>query len=87
MVFTTKSFQFNIFQRVALVILPGFMAISTLTSCSTQTPTAETKSVAFKTQVVRMGYQSSGDIVRLKGVLEERLTHYSRINGQSTSHC
>ncbi|MCG6134672.1 MAG: sulfonate ABC transporter substrate-binding protein [Nostoc sp. LLA-1] len=74
MVFATKSFQFNIFQRFVLVILPGFMAISTLTSCSNQTPTAETKSVAFKTQVVRMGYQSSGDIVRLKGVLEERLT-------------
>lgn len=34
---------------------------------------AQTKPSGFKTNVVRMGYQTSGDIVRLKGVLEPRL--------------
>lgn len=58
-----------------LFIVPGLLTLSaTLVSCSVQTPKGETKSLGIKTKVVRMGYQSSGDIVRLKGVLEKRLT-------------
>lgn len=73
----TASFQkpkFNIFQRFTLLVIPGLFSLSTtLVSCSLGTPTAENSNSGIKTKVVHMGYQSAGDIVRLKGVIEKRL--------------
>ena len=74
-------------KRIKLAIIPGLMAISaTLISCSTAISPSDnaanttgakgdTKAVSsqIKTKVVRLGYQSAGDIVKLKGVLEKRL--------------
>ncbi|QLE57929.1 sulfonate ABC transporter substrate-binding protein [Nostoc sp. TCL26-01] len=74
MITSAKSLKINIFQRVSLFIVPGlFTLATTLTSCSVNTPTAANKTTGFTTKVVRMGYQSPGDIVRLKGVIEKRL--------------
>ncbi|BAZ52394.1 aliphatic sulfonate ABC transporter periplasmic ligand-binding protein [Nostoc sp. NIES-4103] len=73
----TASFQkpkFNIFQRFSLLVIPGLFSLSTtLVSCSLRTPTAENSNSGIKTKVVHMGYQSAGDIVRLKSVIEKRL--------------
>ncbi|MDM9384100.1 sulfonate ABC transporter substrate-binding protein [Chlorogloeopsis sp. ULAP01] len=74
MFFSSKALKTIKIQRFSLVILPGLLTISTLTSCAIQTSNSETKASEFKTTTVNMGYQSSGDIVRLKGVLEKRLT-------------
>ncbi|HEY9806836.1 MAG TPA: PhnD/SsuA/transferrin family substrate-binding protein, partial [Candidatus Obscuribacterales bacterium] len=66
-------------KRVLAVAVPGLMLISTaIAGCTSQAPNAQnsigkTNSLGIKTKVVHMGYQSSGDIVRLKGVLEKRL--------------
>ncbi|MBE9208212.1 sulfonate ABC transporter substrate-binding protein [Nostoc sp. LEGE 06077] len=74
MVTTVKQPKINIFQRFSLFILPGIFTISTtLVSCSVDTPKSENKAVGFTTKVVHLGYQSSGDLVRLKGVIEKRL--------------
>lgn len=70
-----KPQRLQIFQRFMLFVVPGLLTISaTLVSCSAHNSTGETKLQGIKTKVVRMGYQSSGDIVRMKGVLEKRLT-------------
>jgi sulfonate transport system substrate-binding protein len=75
----------SIIKRFALLIMPGFLALSTtLISCtspsdntnSASEPKADpaaTKTISFKTKLLRMGYQSSGDLVRVRGVLEKRL--------------
>lgn len=67
----------TVISKVALLVMPGLMLLSTtLISCTSTSPKAETappKSLSFKTKVVRMGYQSSGDIVRVSKVLEKRL--------------
>lgn len=67
----------SLINRTALLIMPGFLLLSTtLISCTPNSPKADTapkKSISFKTKVVRMGYQSSGDIVRVTKVLEKRL--------------
>jgi sulfonate transport system substrate-binding protein len=69
-----KQKRFTILTRISALLLPGLITISTtLVSCSVQNTQAQKPSVAFKTKVVRMGYQTSGDIVRIKGVLEKRL--------------
>lgn len=68
----------TVIQRFTLLIMPGLIVLSTtLISCSNKStqereasPTAKTE---IKTKVVHMGYQSSGDIYRIKGVLEQRL--------------
>lgn len=67
--------KINIFQRFSLLVLPGLLALSTtLISCSVENPKPDTKTTTgFKTKVIHMGYQSSGDIVRIKGVIEKRL--------------
>lgn len=58
-----------------LFIAPGLLTVSTtLVSCSAQNSQGKTESAGIKTKVVHMGYQSSGDLVRLKKVLENRLT-------------
>ncbi|MEH2235032.1 hypothetical protein [Nostoc sp.] len=74
MITAFKQPRINIFQRFSLFILPGLLTISTtLISCSVQTPNSENKTAGFKAKVVRIGYQSSGDIFRLKGLTEKRL--------------
>lgn len=70
---SSKHLGINIFQRISLVFLPGLLTFFSLTSCSVETPKAESKVTGFKVKVVHMGYQSAGDIVRLKGVIEKRL--------------
>jgi sulfonate transport system substrate-binding protein len=74
---TTSRFQPqrpSLFKRLMLLAVPGLLTLSTtLVSCTTQAPTDEVKVQGIKTKVVHMGYQSSGDIVKLKGVLEKRL--------------
>ncbi|MBD2446596.1 sulfonate ABC transporter substrate-binding protein [Nostoc sp. FACHB-152] len=66
--------KINIFRRFSLFIVPGLFTLSTtLVSCSVDTPKAENKTTGFTAKVVHMGYQSSGDLVRLRGVLEKRL--------------
>ncbi|BAT54755.1 aliphatic sulfonate ABC transporter periplasmic ligand-binding protein [Nostoc sp. NIES-3756] len=71
---TFKLPKINLFQRVSLFVVPGILTLTTtLISCSVDTPKAENKTTGFTTKVVRMGYQSAGDIVRLKGVVEKRL--------------
>ncbi|WP_392481115.1 sulfonate ABC transporter substrate-binding protein [Nostoc sp. C110] len=74
-----------IIRRFALLVMPGFLALSTtLISCTSpngntnsatepKADPAATKTIALKTKVLRMGYQSSGDLVRVRGVLEKRL--------------
>ncbi|WP_238846203.1 sulfonate ABC transporter substrate-binding protein [Nostoc edaphicum] len=71
--------------KLSLFVIPGLVALSTtLISCTStvsnintgNNPTADpagAKSVTFKTKVLRIGYQSSGDLVRVRGVLEKRL--------------
>ena len=74
-VISPKPQLLQIFQRLMLFAVPGLLTISTtVVSCSAHKSTGETKLPGIKTKVVRMGYQSSGDIVRMKGVLEKRLT-------------
>ncbi|WP_375476238.1 hypothetical protein [uncultured Nostoc sp.] len=69
-----KQPRVQFFQRFSLFLLPGLLTISTtLISCSVQTPNSENQTTGLKTKVVRMGYQSSGDIVRLKRLIEKRL--------------
>ncbi|MEH2177583.1 sulfonate ABC transporter substrate-binding protein [Nostoc sp.] len=69
-----KQPRVKIFQGFSLFLLPGLLTISTtLISCSVQTPNSENQTTGLKTKVVRMGYQTSGDIVRLKGLIEKRL--------------
>ncbi|BAZ32415.1 aliphatic sulfonate ABC transporter periplasmic ligand-binding protein [Cylindrospermum sp. NIES-4074] len=66
--------KLNIVQRFSLLILPGLLTLSTsLISCSSDTPKAENNTSGVKTKVVHMGYQSAGDLVRIKGVIEKRL--------------
>ncbi|MEH1829208.1 MAG: sulfonate ABC transporter substrate-binding protein [Nostoc sp.] len=79
---TTKT---TIIGRLALFVMPGFLALSTtLISCTSSVPNTNTgtvpkaepageKTITFKTKVLRIGYQSSGDLVRVRGVLEKRL--------------
>ncbi|MBD2095786.1 sulfonate ABC transporter substrate-binding protein [Trichocoleus sp. FACHB-591] len=76
-----KSRQQGILKRVLAVAVPGFMMIATtIAGCTGQAPNAQNSinktnspGTGIKTKVVHVGYQSSGDIVRLKGVLEKRL--------------
>src|SRR5687767_10035176 len=74
-----KSQQQGILKRVLAVAMPGLMVIATtIAGCTShapnvQNPIDKTNQPGIKTKVVHMGYQSSGDIVRLKGVLEKRL--------------
>ncbi|MEH2313159.1 MAG: hypothetical protein V7K35_17560 [Nostoc sp.] len=57
-------------------LVAGVFTLSTsLVSCSSQTTDkSAVASSNIKTKVLRMGYQSDGDIVKVKGVLEKRLT-------------
>ncbi|MEH1901068.1 MAG: sulfonate ABC transporter substrate-binding protein [Nostoc sp.] len=74
MITALKQPRVKIFQRFSLFLLPGLLTISTtLISCSVETPNSDNKTTGFNTKVVRMGYQSSGDIVKLKGLIEKRL--------------
>ncbi|MFN6474541.1 MAG: sulfonate ABC transporter substrate-binding protein [Nostoc sp. SerVER01] len=74
MITAFKKPPVKIFQQLSLLVLPGLLTISTtLVSCSVETPKAENKTTGFQTKIVRMGYQSSGDIVRLRGLIEKRL--------------
>ena len=73
MIASFKQLHVTIFKQLSLLLLPGLLTLSTLTSCTDKTPKAEIIVTGFKTKVVHMGYQSSGDIVRMKGVLEKRL--------------
>ncbi|MDZ8236722.1 MAG: sulfonate ABC transporter substrate-binding protein [Nostoc sp. ChiQUE01a] len=74
MITAFKKPRVKIFQQFSLLVLPGLLTISTtLVSCSVETPKAENKTTGFQTKIVRMGYQSSGDIVRLRGLIEKRL--------------
>ncbi|HYX18382.1 MAG TPA: sulfonate ABC transporter substrate-binding protein [Nostoc sp.] len=75
----------TVISKIALFVIPGFVALSTtLVSCTstvsnTNTATdpkaepAGAKTITFKTKLLRIGYQSSGDLVRVRGVLEKRL--------------
>lgn len=58
-----------------MFLVAGVFSLSTsLAGCSSQT--TEKTAVAssnIKTKVLKMGYQSAGDIVKIKGVLEKRL--------------
>jgi sulfonate transport system substrate-binding protein len=74
-----KSQQRQVFKRFLSWAVPGLLLISTtIAGCSGQNSNAQssidkTNPPGIKTKVVHMGYQSSGDIVRLRGVLEKRL--------------
>ncbi|MEH1859901.1 MAG: sulfonate ABC transporter substrate-binding protein [Nostoc sp.] len=75
----------TVISKIALFVIPGFVALSTtLISCTSTVsntnsgidPKAEpagAKTITFKTKLLRIGYQSSGDLVRVRGVLEKRL--------------
>lgn len=72
MVAVSKKRHFSNF-RVYLVA--GLLALSTtLVSCQTPNTSDKTVSKGIKTKVLRMGYQSSGDVLRARKVLEKRLT-------------
>ncbi|MDZ8186983.1 MAG: sulfonate ABC transporter substrate-binding protein [Nostoc sp. ChiSLP02] len=75
MKFSAKTFpKINLFQQISFLFLPGLLSISTiLTSCSVETPTTQNKSKSFTATTVRMGYQSAGDLVKLRGGVEKRL--------------
>jgi sulfonate transport system substrate-binding protein len=69
-----KLKKVNIFQKFSLLIVPGLLSISTtLISCSVETPNTENKSKGFTAKTIRLGYQSAGDIVKLRGGIEKRL--------------
>ncbi|MDZ8056307.1 MAG: sulfonate ABC transporter substrate-binding protein [Aulosira sp. ZfuVER01] len=69
-----KQTKINIFQKFSFLLLPGLLAISTtLISCSVDTPTTENKSKSFTAKTIRLGYQSAGDLVKLRGGIEKRL--------------
>ncbi|TYQ31315.1 sulfonate ABC transporter substrate-binding protein [Pseudanabaena sp. UWO310] len=79
-----QSQRNSIFKQITLLVIPSVIALSTaLTSCSNSsnqgaisppsTSKNEAKPVVIKTKVVRLGYQTAGDIVKVKGVLEKRL--------------
>ena len=59
-----------------MFLVAGVFTLSTsLVGCSSQTTDkSAVASSNIKTKVLRMGYQSAGDIVKVKGVLEKRLT-------------
>jgi len=64
----------NFFKKVSSYLLPGLLTVATtLTSCAVAPPKVETNNAGIKTKVVNMGYQSSGDLVKIQGVLEKRL--------------
>ncbi|WP_445629206.1 sulfonate ABC transporter substrate-binding protein [Nostoc sp. DSM 114167] len=74
----------TVINKFALFIISGFVVSTTLISCTStvsntnigSAPKAEpagAKTITFKTKVLRIGYQSSGDLVRVRGVLEKRL--------------
>ncbi|MEH2261541.1 sulfonate ABC transporter substrate-binding protein [Nostoc sp.] len=77
--------QTRVISKLALFVIPGFVALSTtLISCTSTVSNTNTgtdpkaepagaKTITFKTKVLRIGYQSSGDLVRVRGVLEKRL--------------
>ncbi|HLO87556.1 MAG TPA: sulfonate ABC transporter substrate-binding protein [Nostocaceae cyanobacterium] len=66
--------KINIIQRFSLLLLPGLLTISTtLSGCSLESQKTESQSPTIKTKVVNLGYQSSGDLVKIKGVIEKRL--------------
>ncbi|MEH2462745.1 hypothetical protein [Nostoc sp.] len=81
----TDKIKSPIIRKVALFVMPGFLVLSnTLISCTSpsnntnnatepKTDSAATKTITFKAKVLRIGYQSSGDLVRVTGVLEKRL--------------
>ncbi|WP_242063515.1 aliphatic sulfonate ABC transporter substrate-binding protein [Nostoc sp. FACHB-892] len=58
-----------------MILVAGVFTLSTsLVGCSSQiTEKTAVASSNIKTKVLRMGYQSAGDIVKVKGVLEKRL--------------
>lgn len=61
-------------QGFYLLLLPGLLILSlTLISCSADTQNTGNQANGLKTKVVHIGYQSSGDLVRITGVLEKRL--------------
>ncbi|MEH2313181.1 MAG: aliphatic sulfonate ABC transporter substrate-binding protein [Nostoc sp.] len=83
---TVKPQYINIFRRFTLLLAPGLLTLATsltLVSCTAdgqkaQTPSSatnvsETNSSGIKTKVLRMGYQSAGDLIRTTKVLEKRL--------------
>lgn len=81
---STPKEKSRIISRIALFVMPGFLALSTtLISCTSTrnnitNPTKSkaetaTKIITFKTKLLRIGYQSSGDLVRVRKVLETRL--------------
>jgi len=77
--------QTTIIGKLALFVMPSFLALSTtLISCTSTVSNTNTgtdpkadpvgaKTITFKTKVLRIGYQSSGDLVRVTRVLEKRL--------------
>ncbi|MBR8836465.1 MAG: sulfonate ABC transporter substrate-binding protein [Stigonema ocellatum SAG 48.90 = DSM 106950] len=73
MIASFKNLRVNYFKQLSYFLLHGLLTVSTLTSCTIETPKNEIKVTGFKTKLVHMGYQSPGDIVKLKGVLEKRL--------------
>ncbi|MDZ8056291.1 MAG: aliphatic sulfonate ABC transporter substrate-binding protein [Aulosira sp. ZfuVER01] len=74
---------FNTRRRFIKLGTAGLLGLSSsfaLSSCNTNTQKAETSAAttnvsanAIKTNVLRMGYQQAGDLVRVSGVLEKRL--------------
>jgi len=77
--------QTTIIGKLALFVMPSFLTLSTtLISCTSTVSNTNTgsdpkadpvgaKAITFKTKVLRVGYQSSGDLVRVRRVLEKRL--------------
>ncbi|QMS86550.1 sulfonate ABC transporter substrate-binding protein [Nostoc edaphicum CCNP1411] len=72
---SSKTFpKINLFQKISFLLVPGLLTISTtLISCSVETPTTENKSNGFTTTTLRIGYQSAGDLIKLRGGIEKRL--------------
>ncbi|MEH2048563.1 aliphatic sulfonate ABC transporter substrate-binding protein [Nostoc sp.] len=85
---TVKPQYTNIFHRFTRLLAPGLLTLATsltLVSCTTEGQKAQTLSAAtnvsdtnsnssgIKAKVLRMGYQSAGDLVRSQKVLEKRL--------------
>ncbi|MEH2231785.1 MAG: sulfonate ABC transporter substrate-binding protein [Nostoc sp.] len=77
--------KITVISKFSLFLIPGFIALSTtLISCTSTVSNTNTgtvpkaepagaKTITFKTKLLRIGYQSSGDLVRVRGVLEKRL--------------
>ncbi len=80
MVEISRKSYLKLFNYSLLFLVGGVFSLSTtLVSCKApntpeQTANASNSSNSTKTKVLHMGYMTAGDLLKIKGLLEKRLT-------------